>query len=68
MYEIDWIATLGYFVCCGVFVLVGLSSKILLCSIFNREWFKRDDLGFIVSEITPFVILGYMVCYFIVNK
>lgn len=68
MYEIDWIATIGYLACSGVFTLVGLSSKLLLCTIFNREWFKRDDFGFIVSEITPFFVIGYTACYFIVNK
>lgn len=68
MYEIDWNATLGYFASSGVFALVGLSSKVFLCSIFNREWFKRDDFGFIVSEIIPFFVIGYAACYFIVNK
>lgn len=68
MYEIDWITTLVYFVCSGVFAAVGLCSKVFLCSIFNREWFGRDDFGFIVSEITPLFFIGYTACYFIVNK
>ena len=68
MYKIDLFATIGYFVCSGVFALVGLGSKLLLCTIFNKEWFKTDDFGFIFSEIIPFFAVGYTAYYFIINK
>ena len=50
MYEIDWIATMGYFVCSGVFALLILLGVVIVCVIIEinnedkglRELFIKD--------------------------
>ena len=50
MYEIDWIATMGYFVCSGVFALLVLLGVAIACAIIEinneekelREAFIKD--------------------------
>ena len=66
MYEIDWIATMGYFVCCGVFALLVLLGVAIACAIieinnedkelreaFIKEYIKSDDCIWVKINSLP---------------
>ena len=43
MYEIDWIATMGYFVCSGVFELLILLGVVIVCVIKNHNSSEDEE-------------------------
>ena len=66
MYEIDWIATMGYFVCSGVFALLVLLGVAIACAIieinneekglreaFLKEYINSDRCVFVKFESLP---------------